>query len=62
MQQRHATPEVTTRRIDTSAPGTYSIEYRASDPSGNLATSSRTVIVQAANDDQVATTSAAVGR
>src|SRR3954447_1147441 len=55
--------EVTTPRINTSAPGSYVIEYRASDPSGNLATSSRTVIVRAANDDTTAatTTSAVVG-
>jgi hypothetical protein len=76
------TPTTTTERVvterviertaptyltDTSKPGSYVIEYRAIDPSGNLATSSRTVIVRAANDDiaaastPAATTTATAG-
>jgi surface protein with Ig-like domain len=51
--------EVTTPRINTRAPGSYLIEYRATDPSGNLATSSRSVIVQAGNDNPVSASSTA---
>ncbi|MGC9602458.1 MAG: tail fiber domain-containing protein, partial [Minisyncoccia bacterium] len=45
--------------IDTSAPATYHIYYVVTDANGITATSTRTVIVQAANDNEEATTTAA---
>jgi Bacterial surface protein, Ig-like domain len=37
--------------IDTTEPASYHINYVATDNSGNTATSTRTVIIQAANDN-----------
>ena len=45
--------------LDTSAAATDTIDYVATDTWGNTATSTRTVIVQASNDNGVASTTAA---
>jgi hypothetical protein len=39
--------QMTTDSIDVNIPGTYIISYVATDPSGNSATNSRTVVVSA---------------
>ena len=46
-------------QLDTSAAATDTIQYVVTDPSGLTSTSTRQVIIQAANDNQPATTSAA---
>jgi hypothetical protein len=50
---------VGTITLDSRAVATDTIDYVASDTWGNTATSTRTVIVQAANDNRVASTTAA---
>jgi hypothetical protein len=43
--------------IDTSAPATDTIDYVATDPAGNTATSTRTVIIEASSTTDPTTTS-----